>query len=113
MKAKCFKFALFFLGMFLFIACNREDEGWAYYNQTQCADPWGAAQSETELLVGLANFFNDINVQTRNIVFSEDNTLHVCNACGCFTGTVIEVRATESNIKTLAAHGFIPFEKED
>lgn len=69
MKAKCFKFALFFLGMFLFIACNREDEGWAYYNQTQCADPWGAAQSETELLVGLANFFNDINVQTRNIVF--------------------------------------------
>ncbi|MCC5922785.1 MAG: hypothetical protein JJT77_03275 [Crocinitomicaceae bacterium] len=113
MNAKLCKHIYFFLILFLFLACNREEEKWAYYNQTQCADPWGPAQSDNELLVGLANFFNSINVQTNQIVFSEDHALHVCASCGCFTGKVIEVKATESNINILAAHGFIAFKKEN
>lgn len=106
---KLFSLSLLIL---IFVGCSKEKEKWAYYNQTQCADPWGEAHLESDLLFALANYFNQIEVRTLSIVFSENSELHVCSSCGCYTGKVIEVKATESNIRTLSSHGFIPFEKE-
>ncbi|MCC5924707.1 MAG: hypothetical protein JJT77_13060 [Crocinitomicaceae bacterium] len=113
MKVILRKFIFVFLCSSLLLACDRENEKWAYYNETQCADPWEAATSDNELLSALSGFFSEINVQTSSIVFTEDNSLYTCNACGCYTGRVIEVRATASNVNKLVAHGFIPFTKEE
>jgi hypothetical protein len=50
MKVILRKFIFVFLCSSLLLACDRENEKWAYYNETQCADPWEAATSDNELL---------------------------------------------------------------
>ncbi len=75
---------------------------WVYFDETYCADPWGNSNdSESEKLINIENYLNDLNVAVFEIEISEENVPETCLSCGCHSGFVIKLHIKEEDVSVL------------
>ena len=73
-------------------SCNKDNDKQGdivtyYYDETQCANPWGTGQTMDEKITELKIFLKDKDIEWKSIELKEETDLLVdCEACNCGTG---------------------------
>lgn len=79
----------------------------AYWDQTQCSDPWGQPQTDVKTVVALNAYLANEGIRIYSVLFSEDSELNVfCDACHCGTGKRLTVQLAEADLHAALAIGF-------
>ena len=109
-----FKISVFGLLMLSAMSCCKENIGddneliTLQYQQTQCADRWAYARSDSLQLARVAHFLDSTRLYFASISIRQLQLPAVCDACGYHTGKLFMVSTLNSNpIKAqYAALGF-------
>ncbi len=88
-------------------SCQKRKLRWMEYKETQCSDAWGSFETEDELVFAIEAYFFERGAPLKQLEFRNDSNLHVCAACGCFSGRIIEVQVHEDHQRVLIEHGFV------
>ena len=103
-------FLIFFLALIL-VSCDKEEEGNQFYwEQTQCADPWGTGGNDlnSDTVIALIDFLDDNGITALDIKFDSNSTLDVlCESCGCGTGQRILIVVPGSDKEEIENLGFV------
>lgn len=95
------------LGLF---SCDKRNQRNLSYLETQCADPWGVANSRSEKEVLIKNYFAEKGIIIISLEFVNASNVLVCQACGCNSGRKIIAAIDKNDVDKMKAHGF--FEEE-
>lgn len=90
---------------FVFVNCEKQNQRDVSYRATQCTDPWGSG-TINEITPRIESYFLDKGVSIIAIDFKQDDDLLVCEACGCYTGTVIIATVDKEDVSIMIEHGF-------
>jgi len=101
------KLLIIILFLFFSISCEKElgSKTWAYFNETQCSNPWEQSNLEgiesrvQEYLKSNGIKVFDINIET--VSYGP-----FCTACFCSSGRLIHVQILDSDIDEIKTLGF-------
>lgn len=82
------------------------------YEQTYCADPWGAQQSRDQAVAAASAYLTNKGVYVQSLSLDSTALPEGCEACFCRTGYTFFVRTpnTDSMRKPLEEIGFFEIE---
>ena len=75
--------------------------------QTQCADPWGYGNTNSETIDKLKDYLSRKSVNLSNVEIQPTGEYNVCTACTCSKGFSFHVWADQRYADTLTKEGFV------
>lgn len=102
------KTLIIFSFLVFLISCEKDsgDKSWAYYNETQCSNPWPIAYTlSTESKVH--DYLDAEGIQIFDIKIDTFSSGPFCEACNCSTGRKIYVLILKSDLENIQKLGFI------
>ncbi len=79
---------------------------WVYYNQTQCADKWGAYSNNEDLKIKITDYFDSKGVEVYDIEIFSNGTADACLDCTCKTGKRIKLKVRKRDLEEVKQEGF-------
>jgi hypothetical protein len=89
------------------ISCKKDlvDGTWAYYNETQCANPWDLSKlTGTEPRV--KEYLENNSIQVFEVKIETFSRGPFCHACTCSSGRKISVKILGSDLEAIRNLGF-------
>lgn len=89
------------------LACTKPRKiKWVYYDQTICADKWGAYTGNEDLKLKITDYFEGLNIDVYDIEIFNFGTPETCLACTCKTGKTIKLKVKKKDLEDIKKEGF-------
>lgn len=99
---------LIFCFFFMFLSCEKEEgpKTWAYYGETQCANPWDDLVNNRNTEDAVKEYLENHSIKVFDIKIITYSVGPFCNACFCPSGRGIEVYILENDKSKIEKLGF-------